>query len=145
MTGVAVAAIAEFAAVHGISTNAGRQLIGGAVALHDRLPRCWQRMVELELPAWKARMLAQHAYRLGDEAVGWLDTHAAQLGNKLGVRTIKRLVLLAIARFEPETLTDPAQHRWVRINADSDGADGASWIDGRLDLRMLWIWRRRCG
>ncbi len=132
-TGVAVAAIAEFAAVHGVSTNAGRQLIGDAVALHDRLPRCWQRMVELELPAWKARMLAQHAYRLGDEAVGWLDTHSAQLGNKLGVRTIKRLVLLAIARFEPETLTDPAQHRWVRINADSDGADGASWIDGRLD------------
>ena len=100
-TGVAVAAIAEFAAVHGVSTNAGRQLIGDAVALHDRLPRCWQRMVELELPAWKARMLAQHAYRLGDEAVGWLDTHAAQLGNKLGVRTIKRLVLVAIARFEP--------------------------------------------
>ena len=37
-------AIAEFAAVHGVSTNAGRQLIGDAVALHDRLPRCWQRM-----------------------------------------------------------------------------------------------------
>lgn len=35
-TGVAVAAIAEFAAAHGVSTNAGRQLIGDAVALHDR-------------------------------------------------------------------------------------------------------------
>ena len=43
-TGVAVAAIAEFAAVHGISTNAGRQLIGDAVALHDRLPRCWEQI-----------------------------------------------------------------------------------------------------
>ena len=132
-TGVAVAAIAEFAAVHGVSTNAGRQLIGDAVALHDRLPRCWQRMVELELPAWKARMLAQHACRLGDQAVGWLDVHAATLGNKLGVRTIKRLTLLAMARFEPETLTDPAQKRWVRINADADGLDGGAWLDGRLD------------
>ncbi len=53
-TGVAVAAIAEFAAVHGISTNAGRQLIADAVALHDRLPRCWQHMNALQLPAWKA-------------------------------------------------------------------------------------------
>ena len=100
-TGVAVAAIAEFAAAHGVSTNAGRQLIGDAVALHDRLPRCWRQLTELNLPAWKARLLAQAAHGLGDRAVGWLDTQAALLGAKLGVRTIKRLVLLAQAREAP--------------------------------------------
>ncbi len=132
-TGATVAAIAEFAAVHGVSTNAGRQLIADAVTLCDRLPRCWQRMTELKLPAWKARLLAQMSYRLGNDAVSWLDAHAAVLGDKLGVRTIKRLALTAIARFEPEKLTDPAQNRWVRIGPDSDQVDGASWIDGRLD------------
>ncbi len=132
-TGVAVAAIAEFAAVHGISTNAGRQLIGDAVALHDRLPRCWQRMTELELPAWKARLLAQLASRLGDRAVAWLDAQAAVLGARLGVRTIRRFVLMAQARFEPDTLTDPNRRRWVKIGADCDDVDGAGWVEGRLD------------
>lgn len=100
-TGATVAAIAEFAAVHGVSTNTGRQLIGDAVTLHTRLPRCWQQMTDLRLPAWKARLLAQTAHGLGDEAVDWLDRHAAILGAKLGVRTIKRLALTAIARLNP--------------------------------------------
>ncbi|MFT3969129.1 MAG: HNH endonuclease signature motif containing protein [Micropruina sp.] len=132
-TGVAVGAIAEFAAVHGVSMNAGRQLIGDAVALHDRLPRCWRQLSELNLPAWKARLLAQASHGLGERAVGWLDTQAALLGAKLGVRTIKRLVLLAQARFEPEKLTDSAEKRWVRIGADTDDATGRSWLDGCLD------------
>lgn len=51
----------------------------------------------------------------------------------LGVRTIKRLALMAAARFEPDTLTDPDERRWVRIAADRDGAGGAGWVDGRLD------------
>ncbi len=55
------------------------------------------------------------------------------LGAKLGVRTIKRLVLLAQARFEPEKLTDPADKRWVRIGADTDDQSGHSWLDGCLD------------
>ena len=132
-TGVAVAAIAEFAAVHGISTNAGRQLIGDAVALHDRLPRCWEQMTDLRLPAWKARLLAQLAYRLGDPATAWLDAQASVLGSRLGVRTIRRLALMAQARFEPDTLTDPSQRRWVRTGADGDDVDGAGWVEGRLD------------
>ncbi|MFT4224942.1 MAG: HNH endonuclease [Micropruina sp.] len=132
-TGVAVAAIAEFAAAHGVSTNAGRQLIGDAVALHDRLPRCWRQVGDLNLPAWKARLLAQATRGLGDQAVGWLDTQAALLGAKLGVRTIKRLVLLAQARFEPEKLTDLAEKRWVRIGADTEDPSGRSWLDGCLD------------
>ncbi len=132
-TGATVAAIAEFAAVHGVSTNTGRQLIGDAVTLHTRLPRCWQQMTDLRLPAWKARLLAQTAHGLGDEAVDWLDRHAAILGAKLGVRTIKRLALTAIARFEPDRLPNPETRRWVRINTDTDTLDGASWLDGRLD------------
>ncbi|MFT4218398.1 MAG: hypothetical protein QM619_14615 [Micropruina sp.] len=132
-TGVAVAAIAEFAATHGVSTNAGRQLIGDAVELHDRLPRCWHQMLGLRLPAWKARLLAQTVHHLGDTAVAWVDAQASLLGDKLGVRTIKRLALLAQARFEPDTLTDPVQRRWVRIGADTDSPDGRSWLDGCLD------------
>ena len=55
------------------------------------------------------------------------------LGAKLGVRTIKRLILLAQARFEPEKLADPADKRWVRIGADTDDQSGHSWLDGCLD------------
>lgn len=132
-TGASVAAIAEFAAVHGISTTAGRQLIADAVTLHDRLPRTWELMTALELPAWKARMLAQHAYQLGAEATAWLDSNAAMLGGKLGVRTIKRFTLMAKARFEPDTITDPNERRWVCTGAHPDELDGAGWVEGRLD------------
>lgn len=132
-TGASVAAIAEFAAVHGISTNAGRQLIADAITLRDRLPHSWERMTQLELPAWKARMLAQHAYRLGADATAWLDSNAAMLGGKLGVRTIKRFTLMAKARFEPDTLTDPDERRWVYTGAHPDELDGAGWVEGRLD------------
>lgn len=55
------------------------------------------------------------------------------LGAKLGVRTIRRLILLAQARFEPEKLADPADKRWVRIGADTDDQSGHSWLDGCLD------------
>ena len=133
VTGATVAAIAEFAAVHGVSTNSGRQLIGDAVTLQRRLPRCWNQMVALNLPAWKARALAQTAHGLGDQAADWLDARAAALGGKLVLRTIKRLALMAIARFEPDRLPDPNRRRWARINPDTDSVDGASWLDGRLD------------
>lgn len=132
-TSTTVEAIAEFAAVHGISTHAGRQLIGDAVTVHTRLPRCWQQLTNLKLPAWKARLLAQTTHHLADQTVAWIDRHAAPLGAKLGVRTIKRLAMTAIARYEPDRLTDANARRWIRISADTDTTDGASWIDGRLD------------
>ncbi len=132
-TGATVAAIAEFAAVHGVTTHSGRQLIGDAVTLRNRLPRCWNQMIALNLPAWKARLLAHAVYGLGDQAAAWLDTHAAALGATLGVRTIKRLALTALARFEPDQLPNPQQRRWARIATDLDTADGASWLDARLD------------
>lgn len=131
--GVALAAVAEFAAVHGVSTQAGRRLIADALELRSRLPRLWKAVHELRLPDWKACAVAQATRPLGAETTGAIDVQAAALTDRLTVRRIKRLALQAVARFEPEKLIDRDAQRWVRITADAGTTSGAGWVDGRLD------------
>ena len=52
---VAEFCIAEFALAIGVSTDAGRALIGEALELKYRLRRLWTRVRTGDLPAWKAR------------------------------------------------------------------------------------------
>lgn len=52
-------AVAEFAAAVGKSTDGGRAYLGEALELRYRLPKLWQRVVDGDLAAWKARHLAQ--------------------------------------------------------------------------------------
>lgn len=131
---VAAEAVAEFAAVHGVSTQAGRAMIADAVELRDRLPKCWERVLNLGLQAWRAQLVAQQTAALGEQATAWVDRQAALAGDRLGARAIRNLALRAIARFQPDDLPcDPAERRWLRIAADTHQADGASWVDGRLD------------
>lgn len=135
---VAAEAVAEFAAVHGVATEAGRTLIADAVELRDRLPKCWDHVQALRLPAWRARRIAHHTRDLSDEAAAWVDTQAAKAGGRIGWRTIQKVILFAIARFHPDRLpADPDAERWVRITPDTEQPDGAGWIDGRLDTPDL--------
>lgn len=131
--GVALQAVAEFAAVHGVSTGSGRRLIAAALELRDRLPQCWQQVQALRLPAWKGIELAHQTRSLGGQAARFVDSHAGPLGARLGLRTAKRLVLMATARYEPERLQNPDEQRWVRITAEVDTLSGCGWVEGQLD------------
>ena len=51
--------IAEFAAAVGLSTEAGKRYVGHALELRYRLPRLWTRVTSGDLPAWKARRVAE--------------------------------------------------------------------------------------
>ena len=96
--------MAEFAAAVGMSTEAGKLYLGQAVELRYRLPRLWARVVAGDLPAWRAR-------RVADETICTLTAEAAALrgparrpgGAQDPARAPDRLVEEAIARFMPET------------------------------------------
>ncbi|MBA3783859.1 MAG: HNH endonuclease, partial [Nocardioides sp.] len=100
---VAEFCIAEFGAVLGISTVAAKQLIGQAIELRHRLPRLWRRVQSGELPAWRARRIAEttiHA-ALSREAASYVDAQLAPFAHRTSTSAVDRLVDAAIARFDP--------------------------------------------
>ncbi len=56
-------AVAEVAAALGMSEPAARAFVGQCVELRDRLPQLWIRVMAGELPAWKARQVAERTIR----------------------------------------------------------------------------------
>src|SRR3954449_1563825 len=69
---VAEFAPAELGAALGITTAAAKSMIGEALELRHRLPRIWLRVVDLEVPAWRARLLGrgnQHPSQGGADLV----------------------------------------------------------------------------
>ncbi len=74
---VAEFSIAEFAAAVGLSTEAGKRYVGHALELRYRLPRLWKRVTSGDLPAWKARRVAEQtiSHALTPEAAAYVDRH----------------------------------------------------------------------
>src|SRR3954453_17707845 len=65
-------AVAEFASALGLSTGAGRNLVGHALKLAHRLPRLWARVQEGSLAPWRARRVAEETTVLSEEAAAYV-------------------------------------------------------------------------
>ncbi len=137
---VAEFSIAEFAAAVGLSTEAGKRYVGHALELRYRLPRLWKRVTTGDLPAWKARRVAEQtiSHALSPEAAAYVDRHLGPVAHKIGAGVIDRLVEEAIARFMPETAEETrrraADGRHFTIDHDQVSFAGTSLISGELDL-----------
>ncbi|WP_325119036.1 DUF222 domain-containing protein [Nocardioides sp.] len=101
---VAEFSIAEFAAAVGLSTEAGKRYVGQALELRHRLPRLWKRVTAGELPAWKARRVAEQtiSHALTPDAAAHVDRHVAPVAHRVRPVVVDRLVDEAIARHMPE-------------------------------------------
>jgi hypothetical protein len=122
--GVAEFAVAELAAALGLSEPAARAYVGQALELRDRLPRCWDRVLTGDLPAWKARQVADQTIPLTGDAADWVDTHLAAHAHRLSLTRILRAVDAAVLRFDPEEAA-----RRSRAAAEKRGV----WLEERLD------------
>lgn len=124
---VAEFCVAEFGAALGMSTASARRLLGHAVELQQRLPRLWARVVSGEVPAWRARGVAEatiHATpRLSREAAAWVDAQIAPFAGKVGPAQLDRTVAEAIKRHQ---LADPQP-------LDEDELDPANFADPEAD------------
>lgn len=137
---VAEFSVAEFAAAVGLSTEAGKRYVGHAVELRHRLPRLWRRVTGGDLPAWKARRVADQtiSHALTPEAAAHVDRHVAPVAHKVGPAVVDRLVEEAIARFMPHTAEGTrraaADGRHFTIDHEQVSFAGTSLIHGELDL-----------
>jgi hypothetical protein len=135
---VAEFCITEFAAALGMSTDAGRHFLGQAVELRFRLPKLWARVVDGQVPAWRARRIAETTLGLTMEAAGFVDAQIAPFAHKVGATTAERLVEEAIARFMPDLAREKAQAaadgRHLDIDHHQVSFDGTSKLAGELDL-----------
>jgi hypothetical protein len=117
-------AVAELAAALGMSEPAGRAYVGQAVELRDRLPHCWDRVMRLELPAWKGRQIAEQTIPLTADAAAWVDTHLAPFAHKLSLGRVLKAVDAAVLRFDPAEAA-----RRAEAAAEKRGV----WVEDRID------------
>jgi hypothetical protein len=100
--GMSEFAVAEFAAAIGLSTHAGRNLIGSALECRHRLPKIWARVMAGEVPVWKVRRLTEHTHRLPLPGAAYLDRHLAPVLDTCSFAQIERAVETACAQTEDE-------------------------------------------
>lgn len=134
---VAEFAVVQYATVLGLTQHSGRALIGDALELKHRLPRCWARVQQLEVPAWKARRLAERTRLLSPEAAAFVDAQLAPFLHGLGWAQQERTLSEAIERFMPghaeELREQAAEGRHVDVLHDGGNYEGVSTIMAVVD------------
>jgi hypothetical protein len=137
---VAEFCVAELGTALGISTAAAKRLMGHALELRHRLTRLWDRVQSGQVPAWRARAVADatiHATpALTKEAAGWVDAQVTGVVERVGPAQLDRLVAEAIKRHH--LADDQVDHdeglgvdpRRVSIDTDHVHYAGAMAFDG---------------
>src|SRR5688500_1596797 len=144
---VAEFCVAELGTVLGISTVSAKRLIGHALELRHRLPRLWTQVQSGQVPAWRARLVAEatiHASpALTPEAAGWVDAQVAAVAGRVGPAQLDRLVAETIKRHElaaPDPAADPEdgwQHvdpRHATVHDQDVHYAGTMHLEADLDL-----------
>jgi hypothetical protein len=144
---VAEFCVAELGSVLGISSTAAKKLVGHALELRHRLPRLWDQVHAGQVPAWRARAVADTTIHsspaLTAEAAGFVDAQVAAVAGRIGSAQLDRLVAETIKRYDLAT-ADPSkdpedgwQHvdpRHVTVNKDDVHYAGTLHLEADLDL-----------
>jgi hypothetical protein len=144
---VAEFCVAELGTTLGITTTAAKKLIGHALELRHRLPRLWAQVHAGQVPAWRARAVADTTIHtspaLTVEAAGFVDAQVAAVAGRIGQAQLDRLVAETIKRYDLAT-ADPSadpedgwQHvdpRHVTVNKDDVHYAGTLHLEADLDL-----------
>jgi hypothetical protein len=144
---VAEFCVAELGTVLGISSTAAKKLIGHALELRHRLPRLWAQVHAGQVPAWRARAVAETTIHttpsLTAEAAGFVDAQVAAVAGRIGAAQLDRLVAETIKRYDLATAdptTDPedgylaVDPRHVTVNTDDVHYAGTLRIEAEVDL-----------
>ena len=134
-------AVAEVAAALGMTESAGRGYVGQAVELRDRLPRLWGRVMSGELPAWKARQVAEQTIPLSSDAAGYVDAQLAGFAHKISFGRILACVEAAALRHDPDLAAErarqAAEKRGVWVEDRIDGTSEIKAVTGTPDARAF--------
>ncbi|WP_248581032.1 HNH endonuclease signature motif containing protein [Nocardioides sp. InS609-2] len=117
-----------------------KHLIGQAIELRHRLPRLWRLVHAGNLPAWRARRVAETTIHadLSREAASYVDAQLAPFAHRTSTSAVDRLVDAAIARFDPERAAAEARlaadRRHVTIEEEQVSFAGTIRVTAELDL-----------
>lgn len=138
-----------------MSPQSGRTLMGAALEIAHRLPRLWQRLLDGELEAWRAREVARETLSLAPEIAAAVDDLLAETSRAINQVTADDLILEALLVLDPEEAARrEARHddgravfvspptgpqavpglpgRWAEVHARLDAPD-AEALDRTLD------------
>lgn len=99
---VAVFAAEPLGAALQTTTHAARQLMSDAWNLRHRLPMVWAGVESLNVPAWRARRIAQATAHLTQEQAALVDRELAHRAATCGTVLIDRTIAQVIAATDPE-------------------------------------------
>ncbi len=102
-------AIAEFATALGVTTDAGRRLIGHGLEIAWRLPQLWKAVQAGRVPAWRAVRVAEATVTLSRAAAGFVDRQVAAVAGRVSLTQLEHLVLEAKIRVEGHGAGGPGE------------------------------------
>lgn len=127
--GVSEFAVVGLAAVLGVSARSAKNYVGDALELTHRLPAVWARVLSSDLPAWRARSIAQRTKQLSAPAATWVDAWVGPVAHKLGFMRVNQLIEQAITY----TQLSPGTYHWTSPSGDRYQRDR----DGTTDLSRV--------
>ncbi len=131
-------AVMELSALLGRSLDSGRNYLGQVIELAHRLPRLWARVLDGQVPVWKALRVAESTRLLPADAAPFVDAQLAPFAHGCTWTQVDRLVEEALVRFDPaaaeERRSAAQDHRHVDLGLDRVGYDGIAHLDGVLDV-----------
>ena len=139
---VAEFCIPELAAALGMSTLAGKRLVGHALELRHRLPRLWNAVHAGLVPAWRARRAAEATIHADLTITGakFVDRMVTPCAASLGIAQLDRIIAEALQRFGPHhaPANDPEDEwagdsRFVSIDPPLEPFGGTALLRGELD------------
>ncbi len=114
-------AVMELSALLGRSLDSGRNYVGQVIELAHRLPKTWARLLDGEVPVWKALRVADTTRLLPLDAATFVDAQLAPFAHGCSWAQVDRLVEEALVRFDPEA----AEER--RRDARTTGTSTSAW------------------
>ncbi|TGN62661.1 HNH endonuclease [Nocardioides eburneiflavus] len=138
---------AELGTVLGITSTAAKKLIGHALELRHRLPRLWEQVHAGQVPAWRARLVADTTIHsspaLTREAAGFVDAQVAAVAGRIGTAQLDRLVAETIRRYDL-AVADPTKDpedgylhvdpRHVTVDTEDVHYAGTMRIEAEVDI-----------
>lgn len=124
-------AIAELAVALRMSAHAARSYLGDALEIAHRLPRLWRRVRKVQVPTYRARMVAAKTHHLSPKAAAYVDAKVAPIAHKVGPTRLMQLVDEAITLHDHEQAAAraaaAAEQRHVSVYTRQP-------VDGQVDM-----------
>ncbi|WP_148613712.1 HNH endonuclease [Nocardioides rubriscoriae] len=137
--GVGCPVISEFdtwdlSCVLGQSADSCTTYVGNALELRHRLPRLWQRVLDLQVPVWRAFRITARTQCLPPEGVADVDRALAHCAESITLGQVERTIAVALATHNPAEAEDRRKRADEARCFDIDLTDNPILLGGTVEV-----------